>query len=145
MVNKFAFKSARKTVEITETDEEEENSNSVINQDSQPALPTESAGEDFDMMDFLQSNDEAKDPISVGIDLLLSPNNIMMKTDVPAQAIPVLSRAIALAKKYRSESLLEYLDNYLKLRVSKDREGRKEILAMILRSNNRADDDFGDF
>ncbi len=117
---------------------EQENITDIPNNDT-----NNSNGQDF--MDFLSSNEDSKDPINVGLELLLSPTNIMMKTDVPAQAIPVLSRAIALAKKYKSENLLTYLDNYLKLRVSKDRKGREEILAMILRSNNRNDgfdDDF---
>lgn len=148
MVKKFAFKSSKK-LETQNTVTEgintlENEPNTLLDYDNDDVDAGGGGGGGMDFMDFLNSNDEQKDPISVGLDLLLSPTNIMMKTDVPAQAIPVLARAIALAKKYKSESLLGYLDNYLKLRVSKDRKGREEILAMILRTGNRNefDDDF---
>ena len=110
LVNTFKFKASKRT---NENNKEEIKSLPLSTEDSELISSEEnSSSGGVDFMDYLTASEDRRDPIDVGIELLLNPKNIMMKTDVPAQAIPVLARAIALAKKYKSESLLEYLDNY---------------------------------
>ena len=58
---------------------------------------------------------------------------------MPEKAIPVLARLLSLGAKYQSTVLLNFLATYLKLRISKNRMGRQEYVAMALRAKGHDD------
>lgn len=96
------------------------------------------------ILDNLLSNVGGEDETSIWIKQLLTDENLLMKTDVPERAIPALAKGIVLGKKYRSQRLFDYIIYYLRLRISRNREGRKELVAMALRTKGR-DDGIDDF
>ena len=96
------------------------------------------------ILDNLLSNVGGEDETSIWIKQLLTDENLLMKTDVPERAIPALAKGIVLGKKYKSQRLFDYIIYYLRLRISRNREGRKELVAMALRTKGR-DDGIDDF
>lgn len=98
---------------------------------------------DTGILDNLLSSSGNEDETSIWIRQLLTDENLLMKTDVPERAIPALAKGIVLGKKYRSQRLFDYIIYYLRLRISRNREGRKELVAMALRTKGR--DELDDF
>lgn len=72
---------------------------------------------------------------------LLSETNLLMKTDLNAAAIPIVARIMVLAVKYKADQLWRFIWTYLRLRVSVNREGRREIVALSLRRSGFQEDD----
>lgn len=62
------------------------------------------------------------------IDILLNDDNIMKMSDLDSNTISTLSKAKLYADKYDSDTLKQYIDNYLKFSVSKSRKGRGELV-----------------
>jgi hypothetical protein len=63
-------------------------------------------------------------------DKLYSENQIKMITELTGKQISKITRLYALAKQYDVPMLKEMCDTFIELRVSKDREGRKEAVNM---------------
>lgn len=72
---------------------------------------------------------------------LFSNQNLLMKTDLSGPAIPIMARLFTLSYKYRAKEMQRFLWTYLKLRVSKDRKGRDDIVALALRRQGLRDED----
>ena len=96
-----------------------------------------SLSSDTGILDTLLNSSSGEDEQSIWMKQLLTDENLLIKTDVPEKAIPALAKAIVLAKKYKSQRLFDYILYYLRLRISRNREGRKEIVAMALRTKGR--------
>jgi len=80
----------------------------------------------------LETINTVMNPIGVGsdndIDILLNDENIMKMSDLNANTISTISVAKMYADKYQSDSLKQYINNYLKFSVSKSRKGRGELV-----------------
>lgn len=72
---------------------------------------------------------------------LLSDKNLLMKTDLSPEAVPVVARILTLAYKYRAERLWQFIWMYLKLRVSVNRFGRREVVQLALRRQGMMEDE----
>lgn len=102
----------------------------------------EEVGEDFDLA--TPTIEEAAlegDGEGYGAEALLremfSTKNIHMKSDVPAEAIPDLVEMMGLALKYRAKDWIRELAIYFQVRLSKDRESRKEGVSMYKGAQER--------
>jgi len=102
-----------------------------------------SLNSDQGILSTLLDSGSGNDGQSEWIKQLLTDENLLLKTDVPERAIPAIAKAIVLANKYRSKRLWDYIIYYLKLRISREREGRKELVAMALRTKGH--DELDDF
>lgn len=101
--------------------------NEPIESNNEPIEPIESNNETVE-----PSLNDIMNPIESGsdsdIDILLNNENIMKMSDLKPSTISVLSKAKLYADKYNSDTLKEYIDNYLKFSVSKSRKGRGELV-----------------
>jgi hypothetical protein len=71
------------------------------------------------------------DSMSAVIQELMNEKNIEMKSDLHPNQIVAITKAFWFAFHYRSPTLLMYLNKLLKLLVSKDRLGRKELAGVL--------------
>lgn len=62
---------------------------------------------------------------------LFKSENIDLKTDLTDKEITALTRIYYLAMKLNISGLKNLLDKFIRLRVSKDRKGRNEVVEMM--------------
>ena len=65
------------------------------------------------------------------LEILLNTENINLKTELNDKEILELARLEIIGLRIHSVSLLSFLDKFKELRVSKDRQGRKEIIGAV--------------
>lgn len=123
---------------INEDDDEEEDEIDEFERDSEnPPLPAGGASGIFANLTggggLVETDASVKE--------LFSNENLLMKTDISGPAIPIIARLFTLAYKYKAEGMKSFLWSYLKLRVSKDRNGRNDIVALALRRQGMRDDE----
>lgn len=122
-------------------DEEDEEENEFNNDMNNPPLPPSVGGGGGIFSSLTGGGGLIESDASVKE--LFSNDNLLMKTDLSGPAIPIMARLLTLAYKYKAEGMKSFLWSYLKLRVSKDRNGRNDIVALALRRQGmREDDDF---
>lgn len=58
-------------------------------------------------------------------------NDLVMKSDIPEHMVPIITRMLWKADRYKIPALFELVDWYLMARIGKDRRSREEMLAMF--------------
>lgn len=67
---------------------------------------------------------------------LFSKKDIQLKTDLSQRQIIALSRGLIFAKKYNCNSMRSLINHVMELSVSKNRQGRGELVSLMQSANN---------
>jgi hypothetical protein len=78
------------------------------------------------------------------LEILLDRKDINLKTELNDKEILEIARLEVLSTKINSPSLASFLSKFKELRVSKDRQGRKEIIGAIQGNNTKSSNGFFD-
>jgi hypothetical protein len=62
---------------------------------------------------------------------LFTAENIKLKTDIDDREILMLARLLFLADRFKIPEMAQWVDNFIKLRVSRKRKGRGEFIEAV--------------
>lgn len=92
--------------------------------------------DDLDSLTTINEEDEESEKDKV-LKLLMDKKDIGLKTELSDQEIMEISKLLVIADRIESDALKQFLKTFQLLRVSKQRQGRKEIIASLKDEESR--------